>query len=60
MSAQKLTLLTRCPRSKQLYGHCVHLINDYANTNFSKISLQKRQISLNRFCLFKWGPDRAF
>ena len=53
MSAQKLTLLTRCPRSKQLYGHCVHLINDYANTNFSKISLQKRQISLNRFCLFK-------
>ena len=38
----------------------VNLVNDYADTRFSRISSRKRKISRNRFCLFIWGPCRVF
>ena len=49
MSAFSLTMLTQCQRSHLLRGH-----------TFSRISLRKRNISQNHFCLFIWGPGEVF
>ena len=49
-----------CQCSQQPHRHCVSIVNYYAENGFSRISLQKQNISWIRFCLFIWGPGGFF
>ena len=53
-------MLTRCLGSHWLCWHGVSVVNDYADTHFLRISLQKQKLLQNHFCLFIWGPGRVF